>query len=72
MEKVVTAFGGGVKALEKNHLGLKDLVYKIKDLEKGDFWVVELESEKPVQLKEINLFLNRENNIIRYLILNKK
>jgi len=59
------------KVISKNCLGTIDLVYKIKDFEKGDFWVFEVESEKPMQLKDFNLFLNREPNIIRYLILKK-
>jgi len=59
------------KVVSKNRLGMIDLVYKIKDFEKGDFWIFEAESEKPMQLKDFNLFLNREPNIIRYLILKK-
>jgi small subunit ribosomal protein S6 len=63
--------GSKAKVVSQNHFGLMDLVYKIRDFEKGDFWVFEVESEKPIQLKEFNLFLNREPNIIRYLILKK-
>jgi len=59
------------KVVSKNRLGMIDLVYKIKDFEKGDFWVFEVESEKPMHLKDFNLFLNREPNVIRYLILKK-
>lgn len=59
------------KVISKNHFGMIDFVYKIKDFEKGDFWVFEVESEKPMRLKEFNLFLNRESSIIRYLILKK-
>ncbi len=65
--------------LEKNkiestsdHVGLKELVYEINKNTKGDFWVYELTSESPVKLKEFNLLLNRESNIIRYLILKKE
>ena len=65
--------------LEKNkikstedHMGLKELAYEIDKNSKGDFWVYELTSESPIKLKEFNLLLNRESNIIRYLILKKE
>lgn len=59
------------KVAKKDHMGAKALEYKIKGFDKGDFWVMEVESEKPMQIREFNLFLNREVNIIRYLIINK-
>ena len=59
------------KVVSKNHFGMLDFVYKIRDFEKGDFWIFDVESEKPMQIKEFNLFLNRETNVIRYLILKK-
>lgn len=59
------------KVVTRNHFGMMDLVYKIRDFDKGDFWIFDVESEKPMQIKEFNLFLNREPNIIRYLILKK-
>jgi ribosomal protein S6 len=55
-----------------NHTGLKELVYEINKNTKGDFWVYDLISESPIKLKEFNLLLNREVNIIRYLILKKE
>jgi len=55
-----------------NHMGLKELAYEIDKNTKGDFWVYELNSELPIKLKEFNLLLNRESNIIRYLILKKE
>lgn len=65
--------------LEKNkiestsdHMGLKDLAYEINKDSKGDFWIYNLTSELPIKLKEFNLLLNRESNIIRYLILKKE
>lgn len=56
---------------KKEHMGSKDLVYSIKDLKKGDFWVYDIESEKSLNLTDLNLILNRESNVIRYLILKK-
>ena len=65
--------------LEKNkiestsdHTGLKELAYEINKNAKGDFWVYSLTSESPIKLKEFDLLLNRESNIIRYLILKKE
>ena len=53
----------------KDHMGLKDLAYEIKDNNKGDFWVLNVNSKEPLKIKEFNLLLDREVNVIRYLIL---
>ena len=60
-----------VEILNKDHMGLKDLAYEIQGHNKGDFWVLDLESEETLKIKEFNLLLDRETNIIRYLILKK-
>jgi ribosomal protein S6 len=60
------------KVVKKDHLGGKSLAYKIKGQDKGDFWTLEIESQKPLKLKEVSLFLNRETKIIRYLILKRR
>lgn len=57
------------KIVKKDNLGVKELVYEIAKLRKGDFWSFMVESPKPVKLQDLNLFLNRESNVIRYLIL---
>jgi len=59
------------KVVSKDHLGVKQLVYKIKDFDKADFWMLNIEGEKPIKLVELNLFLNREINVIRYLVIKK-
>ena len=59
------------KVVKRDHWGMKDLVYKIVGNTKGDFWILDVEATKPVKLNELNLFLNREVNVIRYLILKK-
>ena len=56
---------------KKDHVGSKELVYDIAGNRKGDFWVLEIEGEVPLKLTELNLYLNREANVIRYLILKK-
>ena len=50
-------------------MGLKELAYQIKDNDKGDFWVLDVESKETLKVKDFNLLLDRETNIIRYLIL---
>lgn len=56
---------------EKEHIGVKDLVYKIKKNSKGDFWAWKLKSKTPIKMNEFNTILNREPKIIRYLMLKK-
>lgn len=56
----------------ETHVGLKELVYEIKKLTKGDFWTYDLDTDIPLGIKELNILLNREINIIRYLILKKE
>ncbi len=75
-EKVLTKVTGWLEKNKiestENHMGLKELAYQINKNDKGDFWVYELTAESPIKLKEFNLMLNRESNIIRYLILKKE
>ncbi len=61
-----------VEIEKKDHMGLKELVYEIKDCKSGDFWILDLVSSTTIKLNELNVLLNRENNIIRYLILKKE
>jgi len=58
--------------VSSDHMGLKELVYEIDKNNKGDFWIMNLDSDLPLKVKELNLLLNREPNIIRYLILKKE
>ena len=60
-----------VKVAKKDHRGVKDLIYKIKGQKQGDFWSLQLEAERPIDLKGLNIYLNREPEIIRYLVLKK-
>ena len=55
-----------------DHLGLKELVYEIDKNSKGDFWTMDLTATSPIKQKDLNLLLNREPNIIRYIILKKE
>lgn len=53
----------------RENLGNKSLAYKIKNLDKGDFWVFTIGGKKAIESKEFKLFLNRDPAVIRYLIL---
>jgi ribosomal protein S6 len=73
-EKVLIKIGSWLKdkkaVVEKtDHTGMKELVYEIKGQRKGDFWMLDVVGEVPIKLTELNLYLNRETSIIRYLIL---
>lgn len=59
------------EVVKKDHMGLTELAYEIAGFNKGDFWVFDVESDKPMKNTEFNLFLNRETKVIRYLILKK-
>jgi ribosomal protein S6 len=61
----------GAEVSKKDHMGNKELAYEINGFNKGDFWVLDIDSLKALNLKSVNLFLNREVSIIRYLILKK-
>ncbi len=71
-DKIEGLLGAGKAEIsKKEHMGLKDLVYEVKGFRKGDFWLVDFESGLPFNMKDLNLLLNRENLIIRYLVLTK-
>lgn len=67
----VSTFLSGMQAeiSKQNGLGTKELVYDIGGYRKGDFWELTVESAKPIKVNDINIFLNRETSVIRYLIL---
>lgn len=57
------------KISKKDHMGQKTLEYPINSFEKGDFWVLSTEGEKRVNVADLNVMLNREVGVIRYLVL---
>ncbi len=59
----------GYQLETREDLGTKTLAYKIAGRQKGDFWVFTIGGKEAIKSKEFTLFLNREKNIIRYLIL---
>ena len=72
LKKITTWLEAKKVEINQVHLGLKELAYEILKNTKGDFWLIDLTSKSPIKLKEFNLMLNRESNIIRYLILKKE
>jgi ribosomal protein S6 len=61
----------GWKEGKVTHVGLKTLAYPISNQIKGDFWIFEGQGKAGVNFTEINLYLNRNTDIIRYLVLRK-
>jgi len=61
--------GMGAKIAKKDNMGIKELAYEINKNSKADFWVMDIDSEKSLRFNDFNVFLNREVNVIRYLIL---
>ena len=72
IKKITTWLETKKVELTQVHLGLKELAYEILKNTKGDFWSIDLTSKSAIKLKDFNLMLNRESNIIRYLILKKE
>jgi ribosomal protein S6 len=73
-EKVLSKLGEVLTPFEakinsKEQLGTKELAYLIKNHNKGDFWKLKVTTPKPLNIKEISSYLNRETEVIRYLIL---
>ena len=59
----------GVKVKKREAMGLKNLSYEIKGFNQGDFWIFDIRGRNGLKLDDLNVFLNREVGIIRYLIL---
>lgn len=60
----------GFKIDSKTDLGTKELAYLIKEHDQADFWEYGLSCQvEKVNINEMNLFFNREENVIRYLFL---
>ena len=73
-EKVLAKLGVvlapfAAKIDSKEQLGTKELAYLIKSHNKGDFWKLKVTTPKPLDIKEVSSYLNRETEVIRYLIL---
>ena len=65
VEKEISKGGGLVK--EKISWGEKVLAYKIGEHQQGSYFIWKTSFSEPPQLGKINLFLEREKKIIRYL-----
>lgn len=76
VEKIIKKVGAfleekGASIAKKESQGMKELAYEVAGFRKGNFQLLDVEGDNPIKLTEINLFLNRESNVIRYLILKK-
>jgi ribosomal protein S6 len=61
----------GGKTKKPKDLGNKELEYAMSGCRSGDFWEFTIESDGVWKSKDFNLYLNRENSIIRYIVLKK-
>lgn len=59
----------GAKIKKREEWGKRDLAYEIRDQKKANFWVWQVSFAGSVNLSPLNTFLNREQEIIRYLFL---
>lgn len=63
--------GYGFEVTAEENMGTKRLAYPISKFEKGNYWVWNLATKKAIDHKALNLTFNRNNNIIRYLLIKK-
>lgn len=59
----------GLKVGKKEEWGTKDLAYSIKKFTKGNFWMFDISAESGFKPAGLNTFLNRDPEVIRYLLL---
>jgi len=60
---------GGVGVKKEENMGSLDLRYSIQKQDRGDFWVLHLESAVGIKSGEASVFLEREKKVMRYLLL---
>jgi len=64
--KEVIAKGEG-KVVKETDWGQKDLAYPIKDRVRGQYFIWQVSFPKNPSLRNTDLLLNRETNVLRYL-----
>jgi len=67
LEKEVKGAGGKIE--KKEDWGKKRLAYSIAEGKDAFFWIWRLSFEKAVNFSSFHIFLNREREVIRYLLL---
>ena len=67
LEQEIKKAGGKINKREK--WGEKNLVYPINKETRASFWVWQLSFEKVVKFSSFYTFINREDEVIRYLLL---
>lgn len=72
VKKVLAWFkANDLSVVEDKKMGTIELAYPIAKQKKGDFWVWEVEADKAVAANSLRVMLDREKEVIRYLILKK-
>ncbi|MBU1118169.1 30S ribosomal protein S6 [Patescibacteria group bacterium] len=73
-EKTIKLIEDKIEAMDfavdnREDMGKKELAYTVKGFDKANYWVFTIGGNKPIKSTEFKLFLNRDVNVIRYLIL---
>jgi len=58
-----------VSVKKEENFGSMDLRYSINKQDRGDFWVLHLESKGGFRSDKANVYLERDKRVIRYLLL---
>ncbi len=61
----------GAKVKEIESWGIKDFAYPIEKFKKGAYWIYHFQSPS-FQSNKFNVFLNRQKEVIRYLLLKEE
>lgn len=67
LKKLIEEAGGKVE--ERQEWGVRELAYPIKKKTKGEYFIWQILVNGSLQLGELNVFLNQEEGILRYLFL---
>ena len=59
----------GGKINQQEEMGVRKLAYEIDDKKEAAFFVWQIEFDKSPKISSLNLFINREAGIMRYLFL---
>jgi len=70
LEEEVKKAGGKVE--KQDSWGEKQLAYEIKKLRRGEYFLWRLSFAGAPRLDELNVFLNREESILRYLFIKER
>ena len=69
VKKALTEEKGAIEKVES--WGIKDFAYPIEKFKRGAYWIYHFQASS-FQSKKLNVFLNRQKEIIRYLLLKEE